>query len=140
MGVNELIKIGTRIRRIRLDRGLTQKEVSQRLGIPYSTYSNYENNNREPSYETIVNIAKILNTSINEILYSKSGLITEETAEYLITLAGYTYHPIDDGSYLIQEINDNKVIKGKVVSNDELNKFVDDISKYIEFSLDKMLN
>ena len=49
MGVNEFIKIGDKIKEIRKLRGLTQRDVAKKLNIPYSTYSNYENNNREPN-------------------------------------------------------------------------------------------
>lgn len=38
------------------------------LEIPYSTYSNYENNNREPDANTLNKIAKGFKISINELL------------------------------------------------------------------------
>lgn len=74
MGVNEYIKIGSRIKDLRKARGLSQKEMAQRTGIPYSTYSNYENNNREPSKGQLEKIASALGISEVELL----GLTTEE--------------------------------------------------------------
>ena len=68
MGVNKIIKIGENIKKIRKNKGLAQKEVAKMLGIPLSTYSNYENDNREPSKETIEKIAYILDVTVSELL------------------------------------------------------------------------
>ena len=68
MGVNKIIKIGENIKKIRKNKGLAQKEVAKMLGIPLSTYSNYENDNREPSEETIEKIAYILDVTVSELL------------------------------------------------------------------------
>lgn len=37
MSLNEIIKIGTRIKRIRMDKKISQRAVAEALGIPYST-------------------------------------------------------------------------------------------------------
>ena len=85
MGLNEIIKIGTRIKRIRIDKKMSQKSVAEQLGIPYSTYSNYENNNREPNYDTLKRIADILNVTIPYLLYGETGIMSADTAEYLLS-------------------------------------------------------
>lgn len=41
--------IGARLKGLRADAGLTQRQVADDLGIPVSTYSNYENDNRYPA-------------------------------------------------------------------------------------------
>ena len=51
MGVNDIIKVGSNIKKIRKDKKMSQKDMAKILNIPCSTYSNYENNNREPSAE-----------------------------------------------------------------------------------------
>lgn len=53
MGINDFIQIGSTIKELRKAKGISQKEMSKLLDIPYSTYSNYENNNREPSADVI---------------------------------------------------------------------------------------
>jgi transcriptional regulator with XRE-family HTH domain len=67
MGLNELIQIGDSIRKLRIKAGFTQKEMAKELGIPYSTYSNYENNNRTPSIDTLSSIAQKLEIDINDL-------------------------------------------------------------------------
>ena len=77
MGVNEIIQIGNTIRALRTQKGYTQKQMSELTGIPYSTYSNYENNNREPNKEQLQKIADVLNVSLDvftETLLKQSHL------------------------------------------------------------------
>lgn len=68
MGINEYIKIGNRIKQLRKDKGYSQKEMSELAGIPYSTYSNYENNNREPNKKQLDKIANALDISLDDLL------------------------------------------------------------------------
>ena len=68
MGINEYIKIGNRIRQLRLEKGYSQKEMAALAGISYTTYSNYEHNNREPSMKQIEKIATALNMTTDDLL------------------------------------------------------------------------
>ena len=68
MGINEIIKVGNNIKKIRKERNISQKDMAKRLSMPSSTYSNYENNNREPNAQTLKKIASILNVDISEFL------------------------------------------------------------------------
>ena len=78
MGINEFIKIGSIIKDFRKMKGLTQKEMARRLNIPYSTYSNYENDNREPNKEMINKIADVLGIDVNILIsHAQSDLINE---------------------------------------------------------------
>ena len=73
MGINELIQVGNQIRKYREKRGLSQKAVAQLTGIPYSTYSNYENNNREPNIEQLQKIAEVLQVPV--INFTHTGYV-----------------------------------------------------------------
>ncbi len=77
MGINEIIQIGNRIRELRIEKGYTQKEMARLTGIPYSTYSNYENNNREPNLEQLRKIASVLNISLFKLI------TTNQYAKYM---------------------------------------------------------
>lgn len=80
MGINEYIQIGTRIKEARTKAGMAQKEMAEKLHISVSSYSNYENGYREPSFETIRQICKILESSVDELLglYKIEGAINAE--------------------------------------------------------------
>lgn len=64
MGLNEIVKIGNIIKKMRIQKGLSQKKMAELLGIPYSTYSNYENNNRTPDVDTLMRIAAALDVEV----------------------------------------------------------------------------
>lgn len=58
-----------RLKYERINKGLTQKQLADALRIPRSTYSHYEADSelhvREPSFETVCDIAKLLGVSID---------------------------------------------------------------------------
>ena len=45
--------MGQRLKWLRTDLGMTQREVADSLNMPVTTYSNYENDNRFPNQETM---------------------------------------------------------------------------------------
>ena len=64
MGINDFIKIGRKIKEARIAAKLTQKEMAKKLGLSVSTYSNYENEHREPPLEVIKSICDIVGTDL----------------------------------------------------------------------------
>lgn len=60
----------------REQRGLSQKEVSEKIGVAKSTYSLYESGNREPNVQTIKKIADVLSVSADELLGIDSDITT----------------------------------------------------------------
>ncbi len=57
-----------KLRNTRENRELSQTEMAQKLGIAVTTYRNYENTTREPNYEILVNIANLLDVSVDYLL------------------------------------------------------------------------
>ena len=66
-----------RIRDLREDRDLTQKELAEYLHIKQNTYSQYENGHRQLPLDMLILLAKYYKTSTDYIL----GL-TEEKKPY----------------------------------------------------------
>ena len=56
----------------RKQRGYTQAELANKLGISRSTYANYESGNRSPDLEMLERIGDVLNCSLDE-LFGRSG-------------------------------------------------------------------
>lgn len=82
MGINELIQVGNQIRKYRTEKGLSQKAMAELVGIPYSTYSNYENNNREPSIEQLKKIADTLGVTMVELCAGNLGKYKDNLINY----------------------------------------------------------
>lgn len=56
---------GTRIRQLRKSEKMTQQELADILGVAKSTISMYENDQREPDFETLEAIADYFNVDMN---------------------------------------------------------------------------
>ncbi|WP_029277537.1 helix-turn-helix domain-containing protein [Carnobacterium jeotgali] len=57
-----------RLRDLRAETGLNQEEVAKKLGIGRTTYAMYEQGNREPDNDTLIEIAELFNVSIDYLL------------------------------------------------------------------------
>lgn len=65
--------IGDRIRSIRKERHITQKEITTAVGIGQSTLSDIENGRNSPSYETIVALSNFFKVSPEWLLTGKEN-------------------------------------------------------------------
>jgi len=61
------MNLGEQIKRIRLARGLSQKEVVMAAGIEKAQFSRIENDKIDPSFTTIEKITKALRCSLSEL-------------------------------------------------------------------------
>jgi transcriptional regulator with XRE-family HTH domain len=65
--------LGRRIARLRRDRGLTQVELAERLGITQPAVSDYENDDTRLPADAVIQIAHILGVSADELLGLKES-------------------------------------------------------------------
>ncbi len=63
-----MIEICKKIKELRLDKHLTQEQLAERLNIAKATISAYESGYRFPSYEVLIRIAYIFNTTTDYLL------------------------------------------------------------------------
>lgn len=81
-----MVDLAERLKALRLTIGLSQKQVSERIGVTASMISAYENGIRQPSYEVLARLSKLLKTTPNFLLgfdeqengYSLDGLTAEQ--------------------------------------------------------------
>lgn len=59
--------ISERIKQKRIAVGMTQKELAQKIGVPYQTLQFWENGKRKPKIENILKISDALGVSVGEI-------------------------------------------------------------------------
>ncbi len=65
--------LGSRIARLRRDKGLTQVELAERLGVTQPAVSDYENDDIRVPADVVVEIATILGVSTDELLGLKEA-------------------------------------------------------------------
>ena len=83
-----MVGFGDRLKRIRVDRGLSQTQLASRLGVSKSLISAYETGMRLPSYDILIALANTFSISTDFLLnidhrangekVDLSGLTSEE--------------------------------------------------------------
>ncbi len=61
-------KLGSNMKRIRLEKGMSQGDICRRLGVDRSYISNVESGKKNPTLLTITKLAKALGVSVGELL------------------------------------------------------------------------
>lgn len=74
--------IGENIRRIRKEKGLTQKQLGERLNMTQSAIGQFENNKTSPKIETVDKIASALGVNIVDIMERFTMEQYKTTSEY----------------------------------------------------------
>ena len=70
---NYSVEYGNFIKERRLKMGLTQEEVSKKLGISQVAYGRYELGIREPKFSLIIKISEVLNFAPGEFFDNYRG-------------------------------------------------------------------
>lgn len=60
--------ISKKLAEIRKKHNLNKREMSERLGIPYTTYNNYETGQREPGSNFLIKFSQEFDVSIDYIM------------------------------------------------------------------------
>jgi len=56
------------LKEVRMQKGLSQKQMAELLGVSYRTYQNYELMTREPKLEILIRIADLYNVSLDYLV------------------------------------------------------------------------
>lgn len=71
----------SRIKDLREQRGISMRKVAEEIGIPYTTYVNYEKGDREPNSEMLIVLANYFKVSIDYLLGRTDSHIDERPLE-----------------------------------------------------------
>lgn len=75
------MELGKRIKKIREEKGFTQQQLADELGISIHTVSKYEQGQREPSMEIMNKIANILEVELFEFIVDKEDVLKKWNVE-----------------------------------------------------------
>lgn len=67
------MKIGENIRALRLQKGLTQEQVAQQLGVTYQAVSKWENGTNTPDIGLLPEIAKLFGVTIDALFHQDAA-------------------------------------------------------------------
>ena len=64
----QLVNMGDKLKSLRTKKKLTQKQVSDMIGLAVSAVSSYESGSRYPSYDVLIKLARIFHVSTDYLL------------------------------------------------------------------------
>lgn len=63
-----MVNFGVRLKALRIEKKLTQKQLAVRTGVAISAISSYEAGNRFPTYDTMVKFSRIFHVTTDYLL------------------------------------------------------------------------
>ena len=77
---------GQKLKKLRTEKNLTQKDLADQLHVTFQTVSKWESDINEPDFSTLKEIAKLLDCSI-EYLFSEDEQPVEEPQQEVVEVA-----------------------------------------------------
>ncbi|WP_422445628.1 helix-turn-helix domain-containing protein [Thermoanaerobacterium sp. DL9XJH110] len=71
------MNFGEKLKKLRNERKMTQKELAERIGVSRATIAGYETKGKEPPYSTLIKLAEVLNCSIDYLLENSVNIKNE---------------------------------------------------------------
>ena len=102
-------KVGTFLKDLRREKGITQEQLAEELGVSGRTISRWENGNNMPDISLLVEIADYFDVSIPEIIKGerKSEEMKEESKEVAETMS---YYAKAEKEQLVKSIRNMSII------------------------------
>lgn len=88
----DMIKTGSFLQELRKEKGLTQEQLADQLGVARRTVSRWETGNNMPDLDILVELADRYSVDLREILSGerKNEQMNEELKETVLQVADYT--------------------------------------------------
>ncbi len=88
----DMIKTGSFLQELRKEKGLTQEQLAEQLGVARRTVSRWETGNNMPDLDILVELADLYSVDLREILSGerKNEQMNEELKETVLQVADYT--------------------------------------------------
>ncbi|HHX93899.1 MAG TPA: helix-turn-helix transcriptional regulator [Tenericutes bacterium] len=99
-----------RLKELRKKHGLTQNKLGNLVNVTKVSISGYENGNRTPNIETLIDIADALGVTIDYLLGREINLVSEDSEEYKIKVS-------DVDLKILQEIKKYPNLYNNLVNN-----------------------
>lgn len=123
------------LKRYRENTGCTAKEFAKIIDLPYTTYISYENQGREPKYDTLKKIASTLHVSIDDLLGYDPGQIDDLEEELAFCKNnGFTVFRWRDSHVVIAYNPENQPVQ--IPDFTEQPDFIFSVSDLIFFTFD----
>lgn len=113
-----------KIKELRKNSALTQKQIADVLGIDRSTYSYYENGKASPSLAVLMRIAKVFNVTLDYVIYGDDSKTVQAN---VLSDSSSAYTKVDSFVNL-SDTEKSLLMYSRLLDSDS----VDDLVKYAE--------
>lgn len=138
--------VGQKIKELRKEKRITQRELGERMKISQQQIAQYENGKLKPKIETVKKIADALNVSIDELMPDSYERDIQMGYELMATdydfIKGLAAHKIfsdEDRKKIFQKVEHYETNLAKINNIDELSKYSKKTHDEIENFLLKIL-
>lgn len=146
MKVGDNMNFGESLKKIRKEKGLTQKQLGEKLGISQAAIGQFESNKANPKMETIQKIADALNASLNDLIPDSYERDVQEGYELSTTdyglIEAMSNHKIfsdKEREIIFQKIEHHRAVLVKINDRDKLLEYSKKTHDELENTLLKML-
>lgn len=96
--------IGATILRLRKEKGITQEKLADMIGVSAGAVSKWETGNSKPDIDLLAPLARVLNTSLNQLLSFKDDLLESEIKEIHKEITDiFLHHDFTEGELKCKE-------------------------------------
>ena len=121
-------KFSQRLKELRTNMNLTQRQFSQKIGCTQTTLSAYENTPKSPSLDIIIDIAEKCNVSVDWLLGLSDNVSNNEITSYKQIIEFLFKLKNKDGFHRLEIDTDNNAI---FLNNKKMNEFLKDWDKML---------
>lgn len=79
------------LKETRIDKGLTQEEVADRIGLTRQAVSAYESGKRQPGIDILMKLAEVYEVSIENLLYGRKDIIEKRRVKRMAVVAASAF-------------------------------------------------
>lgn len=76
--------LGQKLKKLRTEKGLTQKDLADQLHVTFQTVSKWENDENEPDISTLKELAKLYGCSVDYLISEDDEAVEEETENEVV--------------------------------------------------------
>lgn len=134
--------IGEKIKALRSEKGMTQRELAEKSGLSRMAIGNYERNYRIPTLDVLEQIANALDIATFELLGGKADpvkLTKFNCVSFLLNELGYNVGLTDNCEYRIYGVNSFENKTDIKLTPAEFITFMDSFTDILDFSLAKLI-
>lgn len=93
--------MGNKLKTLRIENKMTQKQVADRIGLAISAVSSYESGSRYPSYDVLIKLANMFHVSTDYLL--------NMTSRRTIDISDLSEDEIELISQLVNKLRQNNI-------------------------------